>query len=182
MNKKRTFSAVKPTGEPHLGNYIGAIQQWVKHQDEEENLFCIVDLHALTIIENVNPVVLKQRSRAMAMLFIACGLDPEKNIIFMQSRVKEHAELCWILNCVTPVGWLERMTQYKSKISQQKSVGTGLLDYPVLMAADILLYNTDIVPVGDDQLPMLEQTNEKVQRLQRENDDLEEFHAWSWSC
>ena len=154
--KKRSFSAVKPTGDTHLGNYIGAINQWVQRQDIDDNLYCIVDLHALTIAEAVDPKVLKQKTREIAMLYIACGLDPEKNTIFIQSHVKEHAELCWLLNCVTPVGWLERMTQYKSKAAELKSVGTGLLDYPVLMAADILLYNTDVVPVGDDQLQHIE--------------------------
>jgi len=156
MKKLRSFSALKPTGDTHIGNYIGAIQQWVQRQDENENLYCIVDLHALTIVENVNPEVLKQRTREVAMLYIACGLDPVKNNIFIQSHVKEHAELCWLLNCVTPVGWLERMTQYKSKAAELKSVGTGLLDYPVLMAADILLYDADVVPVGDDQLQHVE--------------------------
>ena len=156
MKKKRSFSAVQPTGDIHLGNYIGAINQWVKRQDIDDNLYCIVDLHALTIVEAVNPKVLKQKIRDIARLYIACGLDPEKNTIFVQSHVKEHAELCWLLNCVTPVGWLERMTQYKSKAAGLKSVGTGLLDYPVLMAADILLYDTDVVPVGDDQLQHIE--------------------------
>jgi len=156
MNKKRSFSAVKPTGDIHLGNYIGAISQWVKGQDENDNLYCIMDLHALTVIEEVDPKVLRQRIRDVAMLYIACGLDPEKNTIFVQSHVKEHAELTWILNCATPMGWLERMTQYKSKAASQDSVGTGLFDYPVLMAADILLYDTDVVPVGDDQLQHVE--------------------------
>lgn len=156
MKKLRSFSAVKPTGDIHMGNYIGAIQQWVKRQDENENIYCIVDLHALTIAENVDPQILKQRTREVAMLYIACGLDPVKNNIFIQSHVKEHAELCWLLNCVTPVGWLERMTQYKSKAAELKSVGTGLFGYPVLMAADILLYDADIVPVGDDQLQHVE--------------------------
>lgn len=154
--KKRAFSAVQPSGDLHIGNYIGAIKQWVQTQNLNENIYCIVDLHALTIPENINPSYLKAKTREVAKLYIACGLNPDTSIIFAQSHVKEHAELAWLLNCVTPLGWLNKMTQFKSKSDKVESIGTGLLDYPVLQAADILLYQTDIVPVGEDQRQHIE--------------------------
>lgn len=150
-NRKRVFSGVQPTGKLHLGNYIGAIKQWAAMQHTHDCLFCAVDLHTLTVPEQ-QPV--KQRYakvREVVGLYLACGIDPEQSTVFVQSHVPQHAELTWILNCATPVGWLERMTQYKAKSVTAKSIGTGLLDYPVLMAADILLYDTDLVPVGGDQ-------------------------------
>src|SRR5207249_158481 len=134
------LSGVQPSGKVHIGNYLGAISHWVRHQSEYENIFCVVDLHALTIPELVNPAVLHAKSREVAALYLACGIDARLSAIMVQSHIAEHAELAWILNCVTPLGWLHRMTQFKAKSAHSKSVGTGLLDYPVLQAADILLY------------------------------------------
>lgn len=145
----RVFSGVQPTGEPHLGNYLGAFKQWVAGQEEKENFFCIVDLHSMTV--PYDPEGLRNRTRKLAAVLLASGIDPDKSTLFIQSHVSAHAEACWLLNCVTPIGWLQKMTQFKDKSAKQESVGTGLLDYPVLMACDILLYNADEVPVGDDQ-------------------------------
>ncbi len=166
-HKKRVFSGVQPTGKLHLGNYIGALSQWIKIQTRYDNIFCIVDLHALTIPEAIRPETLQEEIREVAALYLACGVDPEKSIVFVQSQVPAHSELTWILNCVTPVGWLERMTQYKSKAAQVESVSTGLLDYPVLQAADILLYKTDLVPVGEDQKQHVELTADIARRFKR---------------
>lgn len=163
--RPRVFSGVQPTGSLHLGNYLGALRQWVEHQDERENIFCIVDLHALTIPEDVNPTELRERSRALAAVYLAAGIDPEKSVIFVQSHVPEHSELAWLLNCVTPLGWLYRMTQFKSKSESRDSVGAGLLNYPVLMAADILAYDTDVVPVGEDQVQHIELTRDLAIRF-----------------
>lgn len=163
--KKVVFSGVQPSGMLHIGNYIGALSQWVSIQDDYENIFCVVDLHALTLPENVNPQALHQKTREVAALYFASGIDPEKSSVFVQSHISAHAELTWILNCVTPVGWLERMTQYKTKSALQASVGTGLLDYPVLQAADILLYKADLVPVGEDQRQHVEITRDIAQRF-----------------
>jgi len=146
---RRVFSGIQPSGTLTIGNYLGAIRQWVAEQAEKENYFCIVDMHAITVPQD--PALLRHKTRELAAIYIACGIDPEVSTIFVQSHVRAHAECCWILNCITPVGWLERMTQYKTKSQEQESVGTGLLDYPVLQAADILLYDTDEVPVGEDQ-------------------------------
>jgi len=151
---------MQPSGELHLGNYVGALRNWVAQQDESDNIFCIVDLHALTIPEQIDPVALHHNARKLAALYLASGLDPEKNLIFIQSHVREHAELAWVLNCTTPLGWLQRMTQFKSKAQQFESTGTGLLIYPTLQAADILLYDTDAVPVGDDQRQHVELTRD----------------------
>ncbi|MBN1581678.1 MAG: tryptophan--tRNA ligase [Anaerolineae bacterium] len=149
QSRLRVFSGVQPSGTLHIGNYLGAIRRWVAEQDEKQNYFCIVDMHAITVWQD--PAVLRQKTRELAATYLATGLDPAKCVLFIQSHVRAHAECCWVLNCVTPVGWLERMTQYKFKSQQQESVGTGLLDYPVLQAADILLYDADEVPVGEDQ-------------------------------
>lgn len=165
MNKKRILSGVQPTGDLHIGNYIGALSVWAEMQHEFESLFCIVDLHAITVPENIKPADLRRKVRDVAALYIACGIDADSSTIFVQSHVKEHAELAWILNCATPIGWLERMTQFKSKSEQAQTVGMGLFDYPVLMAADILLYDTDVVPVGDDQKQHIELTRDIVQRF-----------------
>ncbi|MFN2133122.1 MAG: tryptophan--tRNA ligase [Anaerolineae bacterium] len=146
---RRVFSGIQPSGTLTIGNYLGAIRQWVAEQAEKENYFCIVDMHAITVPQD--PALLRRKTRELAAIYIACGIDPDVSTVFVQSHVHAHAECCWILNCVTPVGWLERMTQYKTKSQEQESVGTGLLDYPVLQAADILLYDTDEVPVGEDQ-------------------------------
>ncbi len=163
--RPRVFSGVQPTGNLHLGNYLGALKQWVRHQGERENIFCIVDLHALTIPEDVNPQDLRDRSRRLAAVYLAAGIDPEQSIIFVQSHVPEHSELTWLLNCVTPLGWLYRMTQFKSKSEDRESVGAGLLNYPVLMAADILAYDTDVVPVGEDQVQHIELTRDLAIRF-----------------
>jgi tryptophanyl-tRNA synthetase len=161
----RTFSGVQPTGSLHLGNYLGALKQWVAHQDARENIFCVVDLHALTIPEAIEPSVLRAKSRQVAALYLASGIDPEMSSIFIQSHIREHSELCWVLNCVTPLGWLERMTQFKSKSERRGTVGTGLLDYPVLQAADILLYDTRVVPVGEEQKQHIELTRDIALRF-----------------
>jgi tryptophanyl-tRNA synthetase len=163
--RTRVFSGIQPSGIMTIGNYLGAIRRWVDEQDEKENYFCIVDMHAITVPQDPEP--LRRRTRELAAIYFASGLDETKCTIFVQSHVRAHAEGCWILNCVTPVGWLERMTQYKSKAQQQESVGTGLLDYPVLQAADILLYDTDEVPVGEDQKQHVELSRDIAQRFNR---------------
>jgi len=159
--KKRVFSGIQPSGNLHIGNYLGAIKNWVAEQDRYHNVFCIVDLHALTVPQD--PAELYQKSREVALLYLASGLDLEHCAIFIQSFIPAHSELTWLLNCVTPLGWLERMTQYKDKSSRQESVSTGLLDYPVLMAADILLYDSHYVPVGEDQKQHVELTRDIAQ-------------------
>ncbi len=165
MTRKRVFSGVQPTGKLHLGNYLGALTQWVGLQDSYECIFCVVDLHALTVPETVDPEELKRHARQVAALYVASGIDPERSAIFVQSHVREHTELTWILNCVAPLGWLERMTQFKSKSEQRETVGTGLLDYPVLMASDILLYDAELVPVGEDQKQHVEFCRDLAQRF-----------------
>ena len=164
-HKRRVFSGIQPTGTLHIGNYIGAIQVWVANQAQWDSIFCIVDLHALTIPEAVDPVVLRAKTRELAAVYLACGLDPSHAALFLQSHIAAHAELSWLLTCVTPVGWLERMTQYKTKAGQRSSVSTGLLAYPVLQAADVLLYNTEVVPVGDDQQQHIELARDIAQRF-----------------
>jgi tryptophanyl-tRNA synthetase len=157
-SKKRVFSGVQPSGNLHIGNYLGAIKNWAAEQHKYHNVFCIVDLHALTVPQD--PAELYQKSREVALLYLACGLDLEHCAIFIQSHIPAHSELTWLLNCITPLGWLERMTQYKDKAAKQESVGTGLIDYPVLMAADILLYDSHYVPVGEDQKQHVELTRD----------------------
>ena len=161
----RVFSGVQPTGRLHLGNYLGAIKQWVRHQTEQENIFCVVDLHALTVPEAIQPARLRQDSRSLVATFLASGIDPTRSSIFIQSHVREHSELAWVLGCVTPLGWLERMTQFKSKAEGRETVGSGLLTYPALMAADILLYDTDVVPVGEDQRQHVELARDLAERF-----------------
>src|SRR5215467_3929460 len=161
--KKRVFSGVQPSGNLHIGNYLGALKNWVEIQSEYESIWGIVDLHAVTVYQD--PAELRTKIRETAALFLAVGLDPKQSSIVAQSSVPEHAELAWMLTCVTPVGWLERMTQYKAKAGAQETVGDGLLQYPVLMAADILLYQAAIVPVGDDQSQHLELTRDIAQRF-----------------
>lgn len=155
MEKKRILSGIKPSGQLTLGNYIGAINNWVKLQEDFDTYYCVVDLHAIT--ERQEPAQLRRLTLESLAQYIACGLDPEKNTLFIQSHVHEHAELAWVLNCMTYMGELNRMTQYKDK-SQKKAenLNAGLFTYPVLMAADILLYQADVVPVGDDQKQHLE--------------------------
>lgn len=161
--KKRVLSGVKPSGNLHLGNYIGALSQWVQHQDEFENFFCVVDLHAITV--PIESDVLRNNIRSIAAWYLAAGIDSKKSVIFIQSQNKDHAQLGWILNCYTSVGQLNRMTQYKDKKQKVDFVSVGLFDYPVLMAADILLYNADFVPVGDDQKQHVELTRDIVERF-----------------
>ena len=163
--RSRVFSGVQPSGDPQLGNYIGAFKGWVERQDEKENFFCVVDLHSITV--EIDPEDLRRQTRELAAILFACGLDPAKSALFIQSHVSAHAEACWILNCVTPVGWLERMTQFKEKAAGRESVSTGLLDYPVLMACDILLYDADEVPVGDDQRQHVELSRDIAMRFNR---------------
>jgi tryptophanyl-tRNA synthetase len=165
-DKKRIFSGVQPSGNLTLGNYLGAIKNWVALQDEYECLYCVVDLHSLTVRQE--PKELRQRSLALAALYIACGLDPEKNIIYLQSHVSAHAELAWILNCYTYMGELSRMTQFKDKSAKnEENINAGLFTYPVLMAADILLYQADLVPIGHDQKQHLEITRDIADRFNR---------------
>lgn len=162
--KKRVFSGIQPTGNIHIGNYLGAIKQWVKRQDDYDNIFCIVDLHAITVPQD--PMALKAKTREVSGLLLAAGIDPRRSILFIQSDISAHAELAWILNCFIPMGWMQRMTQFKEKsLKQKEQVSVGLFDYPALMAADILLYNTDIVPVGDDQKQHVELARDAAQRF-----------------
>mmetsp|Transcript_6273 Transcript_6273/g.7019 ORF Transcript_6273/g.7019 Transcript_6273/m.7019 type:complete len:443 (-) Transcript_6273:80-1408(-) len=177
---RRILSGVQPTGSLHLGNYLGAIRQWVKFQNDEtepiideeknlqiltENYFCVVDLHAITMPHD--PTQLEESTLASAALYLAAGIDPEKSKVFIQSHVPAHSELCWLLSCATPMNWLERMIQYKDKSQKagSESVGVGLFTYPVLMAADILLYQADRVPVGEDQRQHLELARDIVRRF-----------------
>ena len=153
----RIFSGIRPTGDLHIGNYLGAIQQWLKLQEDNECIFCIVDLHAITT--PYSPEKLQKNILEVTATYLATGLNPSKSIIFVQSKVKEHSELAWLLGTITSVGELQRMTQYKEKTKKhQKHINAGLLNYPILMAADILLYQADIVPVGRDQQQHVELT------------------------
>lgn len=164
MDKKKiVFSGIQPTGNIHLGNYLGAVRNWVREQAEKVNYFCIVDLHSLTVPQD--PDNLRFQTRSLAALYLACGIDPEVSTIFIQSHVTAHAEGCWLLNCITPLGWLQRMTQFKDKSAKQESVLTGLLDYPVLMAGDIIFYDADEVPVGEDQKQHVELARDIAQRF-----------------
>jgi len=162
--RKRVFSGIQPTGDVHIGRYLGAIRHWVTMQEDYDNIFCIVDLHAITVPQD--PKILKNKTKEFAGLLIAAGIDPERSIVFVQSHVSAHAELAWILNCFIPMGWMYRMTQFKEKAEKQKEqVSVGLFDYPSLMAADILLYDTDTVPVGEDQKQHVELTRDLAQRF-----------------
>lgn len=164
MSKQRVLSGVQPTGNLHLGNYLGAIRNWVEIQDQYENFFCVVDLHAITVPHN--PATLAQDTYTIAAFYLACGINLEHSTIFVQSHLSAHSELAWLLNCITPLNWLERMIQFKEKaVKQGENVSVGLLDYPVLMAADILLYDADLVPVGEDQKQHLELTRDLAARF-----------------
>ena len=163
MGLPRVLSGVQPTGALHLGNWLGAIRNWVELQNDHDTFFCVVDLHAITVPHD--PDRLAQETLSTAALYLACGLDPERSTVFVQSQVAAHSELCWLLNCVTPLNWLERMIQFKEKaVKQGDNVSVGLLDYPVLMAADILLYDADLVPVGEDQKQHLELARDIAQQ------------------
>lgn len=162
--KKRVFSGIQPTGNIHIGNYLGAIKYWVAMQDDYDNIFCIVDLHAITVPQD--PKELKAKTREVTGLLLAAGIDPERSIVFVQSHVSAHSEMAWLLNCFIPMGWMQRMTQYKEKSARQREqVSVGLFDYPALMAADILLYDTDVVPVGEDQKQHVELARDAAQRF-----------------
>jgi tryptophanyl-tRNA synthetase len=162
--KKRVFSGIQPTGNIHIGNYLGAIRNWANSLPEYDNIFCIVDLHALT--QPIDPQELRQSTRQLSALYLACGLDTRYCNLFVQSHVHEHPEASWIMTCFTPMGWLSRMTQFKSKAGENMdSVSTGLYCYPVLMACDILLYQTHLVPVGEDQRQHIELTRDLAQRF-----------------
>jgi tryptophanyl-tRNA synthetase len=164
MPKQRVLSGVQPTGNLHLGNYLGAIRNWVESQSQYDNYFCVVDLHAITVPHD--PKILADNTYKIAALYLACGIDPADSKIFIQSHVPAHTELTWLFNCITPLNWLEGMIQFKEKaVKQGENVGVGLLDYPVLMAADILLYQADLVPVGEDQKQHLELTRDIAIRL-----------------
>jgi tryptophanyl-tRNA synthetase len=164
---KRIFSGAQPTGNLHIGNYLGALRNWVALQHEYDSIFCVVDLHAVTVPQD--PVKLVAKTREVARIYLAAGVDPSVSTIFIQSDVKEHAELAWVLNCVVRISELERMTQYKDKSKKQReNVSVGLLTYPALMAADILLYQTDLVPVGQDQKQHLELTRDLAERFNRD--------------
>ncbi len=166
LDKDLVFSGVQPTGNLHLGNYLGAIKNWIELQNEKTCIFCIVDLHAITIQENRNK--LKDNTREVAAAYLASGIDPKKSKIFVQSNVPGHSELAWILGCHTPIGWLNRMTQFKDKAGKNKEKAPlGLYSYPVLMAADILLYKSNYVPVGEDQKQHLELSRDIAQSFNR---------------
>ena len=165
-NKKRVFSGIQPSGDLHIGNYLGAISNWVKGQETHENIFCIVDLHAITVPQN--PKKLQANILELAKVLLASGIDPKKSTLFLQSERPEHSELAWILNCFTYFGEANRMTQFKEKSGKQRENTTvGLFDYPVLQAADILLHDTDEVPVGEDQKQHIEITRDIAQRLNK---------------
>jgi len=164
MGKQRVLSGVQPTGNLHLGNYLGAIRNWVEGQNQYDNFFCVVDLHAITVPHN--PATLAADTHTVAALYLACGIDLDHSTIFVQSHIPAHSELTWLLNCLTPINWLQDMIQFKEKaVKQGENVSTGLLDYPVLMAADILLYDADRVPVGEDQKQHLELTRDIAARF-----------------
>jgi tryptophanyl-tRNA synthetase len=163
ISRRRVFSGIQPSGNFHLGIYLGAVKGWAERQAEKINFFCIVDLHSLTVPQE--PDELRYQTRSLTAMLLAAGIDPQKSTLFIQSHVKAHAECFWLLNSVTPLGWLQRMTQFKDKSGRQESVLTGLLNYPVLQAADILLYDVNEVPVGEDQRQHVELTRDIAQRF-----------------
>lgn len=161
---KTIFSGIKPTGRLHLGNYIGAVRHWINAQDDDAfRLYCVVDLHAITVDQD--PVELSDKTRELSALLVACGLDLEKSLLFIQSQNPDHANLAWVLNCNISMGQMNRMTQYKEKSEGKDFVSVGLFDYPALMAADILLYDTTEVPVGEDQKQHVELTRDVAERF-----------------
>lgn len=167
MHKKRVFSGIQPTGQIHLGNYLGAIKHWVEAQDEYENLFCVVNSHAITL--PIDPIFLKSQSYELVKLLLACGIDPNQSGLFIQSEIDEHPALAWLLNCQVSMGEMQRMTQFKDKsLKNPKSVNVGLFNYPILMASDILLYQSDLVPVGEDQKQHLELTRNIAEKFNRD--------------
>jgi tryptophanyl-tRNA synthetase len=169
-DKPRVFSGIQPSGGLHIGNYLGAIRNWVRNQDRYDNIFCIVDLHAITVPQD--PVALRENTLDLAAIYLASGIK-EDQAMFVQSQVPAHAELAWILECFIPMGWLERMTQFKEKSGKERErSSTGLFAYPALMAADILLYDTRFVPVGDDQRQHIELTRDVAQRMNQRFGDI----------
>lgn len=167
MTKKRVFSGIQPTGQIHLGNYLGAVKNWVDSQDEYENIFCVVNSHAITTTQD--PKELKKNTYELAAMLLACGIDMKKSNLFIQSEIDEHPALSWILDCNVSMGEMSRMTQFKDKsLKNPKNVNVGLFNYPVLMAADILLYQADGVPVGEDQKQHLELTRNIAQKFNRD--------------
>ncbi|WQY13601.1 tryptophan--tRNA ligase [Helicobacter pylori] len=170
MQKKRVFSGIQPTGQIHLGNYLGAIKHWVEMQDEYENLFCVVNSHAITL--PIEPKFLKSQTYELVKLLLACGISPKQSGLFIQSEVDEHPALAWLLNCQVSMGEMQRMTQFKDKsLKNPKSVNVGLFNYPILMASDILLYQSDLVPVGEDQKQHLELTRNIAEKFNRDFGD-----------
>ncbi len=170
MHKKRVFSGIQPTGQIHLGNYLGAIKHWVEMQDEYENLFCVVNSHAITL--PIDPIFLKSQTYELVKLLLACGISPKQSGLFIQSEVDEHPALAWLLNCQVSMGEMQRMTQFKDKsLKNPKSVNVGLFNYPILMASDILLYQSDLVPVGEDQKQHLELTRNIAEKFNRDFGD-----------
>jgi len=164
VKKKRAFSGIQPTGDIHIGNYLAAIKNWVESQAEFDSIFCIVDLHAITVPQE--PGILNAKIRELAGILFAAGIDTKLSTLFVQSHISAHAELTWILNCFIPMGWMQRMTQFKEKAQDLKEqVSVGLFYYPALMASDILLYETDVVPVGEDQKQHVELTRDIAQRF-----------------
>ena len=163
MNNKIVFSGIQPSGNLHIGNYIGAVRQWVKGQDDGLNIFCVVDMHAITVLQD--PKTLSEKSREISAIILAAGIDPDKSLLFIQSHNPDHANLGWILNCYLSMGQLNRMIQYKEKSVGREFVSVGLFDYPALMAADILLYGTTEVPVGDDQKQHVELTRDAAEKF-----------------
>jgi tryptophanyl-tRNA synthetase len=163
--KKRIFSGVQPSGNLHIGNYLGAIKNWVELQDQYDSIFCVVDLHAITVAQD--PETLRKKTIEIAKIYLASGIDPKKSSIFIQSQVSQHAELMWILNTIAKMSELDKMTQFKDKSvkSGKESAGVGLYDYPVLMASDILLYDTQVVPVGEDQKQHVELARDLAKRF-----------------
>lgn len=170
MQKKRVFSGIQPTGQIHLGNYLGAIKHWVEMQDEYENLFCVVNSHAITL--PIDPTFLKSQTYELVKLLLACGISPKQSGLFIQSEVDEHPALAWLLDCQVSMGEMQRMTQFKDKsLKNPKSVNVGLFNYPILMASDILLYQSDLVPVGEDQKQHLELTRNIAEKFNRDFGD-----------
>src|ERR1700694_1612175 len=169
--KPRVFSGIQPSGGLHIGNYLGAIRNWVRDQDKYDNIFCIVDLHAITLPQD--PAALRENTLDLAAIYLASGIKPEQ-AMFIQSHVSAHAELAWIFECFTPIGWLERMTQFKDRTIRQgrERIGAGVLTYPSLMAADIMLYDAKYVPVGEDQRQHIEYTRDIGQRINQRYGDI----------
>ncbi len=161
--RQKVFSGIQPTGQVHLGNYLGALRNWVKLQDSYDTVYCVVDLHAMTI--DYDPVEFAAERLAAAKVLLACGVDPDRSLFYFQSQVPQHAELMWILGTMTPMGVLNRMTQYKEKVERGVAANLGLYAYPTLMAADILLHHANLVPVGDDQRQHLEMTRDLAERF-----------------